>query len=261
MTIAAGFTCDRHIVICADREITRRTGKTYETKIWSAKHKNLSVVATGAGSFGYLKSAAEKVLDSLVACSDVQHVEGQIRRVVSNVYREEISKDPHVRSRNKPSFDLIVAASDHKFLQIFRSESVAVRSGEAVEFVGAGDVIARYFFDKWFSSTISIHDGIALATHVVSVVKESGLGCGGPTDLYTLDEKGEIEPLTVKHLETIQKSLRLPFRDLLFALSRIRISDDAFDAEIARVTAYIKRERESLKRYQRPLTALLEKYK
>jgi hypothetical protein len=62
MTIAAGFRCEEGIVICADREISRPTGKTMETKIWGANYDNLSVVVTGAGSWAYLRSAANEVI-------------------------------------------------------------------------------------------------------------------------------------------------------------------------------------------------------
>ena len=186
--------------------------------------------------------------------------EKEIRRIVKQVYHDEIGADPNNMALDPMGFDLIVGISYPDKIVCFRSEQDSVRLAEKEkpEVTGAGEPIAKYFFDQYHTPEILPEDGITLAVYILSAVKSSGLGCGGPTDLYILEKGKPPEPLCIGHIEMMLSDLRVPLRDLLFALPKISIEDSKFNAELERIMRLVKSYREANKKYRRPLRVISE---
>lgn len=256
MTIAAGFRCRDGIIVCADREITTGTGKLWKKKIWTADYKKLSVVVTGAGSFSHLESAATKIIEKLKSSSFDESPE-IIRSVFEYVCKREYFQKPGCPSPGTVPFDLIVGLSSPQRMQIIRMEQGVLKRNCGAELVGSGAPWAQYFFDMYHHYP-RLSDGIVLGAYVVYVVKKSGLGCGGPTDLYVVKVGEEPEHLGVSYLDDIFGSLRVPFRDLVFAASDLNLSDAEFDQELGRVVRLLKSYRSGhKKRWQRAISRMV----
>lgn len=253
MTIAIGFRCQDSVIVCADREITLGTGKLLKKKIWAANQREQSVIVTGAGAFSHLESAATKIIEKLKHSSlgDAPKI---MRSAFEYVCKKEYFHKPGCPPPGSVPFDLIVAASDSKQVRLFRMEQGVLKHGRRAELAGSGAPWAQYFFDQ-FHHFPRLVDGITLGAYAVYSVKRSGLGCGGPTDLWVLQAGKKPEPVPVKYLDSAFTSLRVPFRDLLFGFSNLGLSDANFNKELRRIEGLLRGYRESYKgKWRRPIS-------
>jgi hypothetical protein len=239
MTIAAGFKCTDSVIICADREIKRSPGKTFETKTWHRQYKGLAAVITGAGSFSHLESAATKIAQRLKGVASIGEAERVVREVFKYVTKEEFFQKPGCPSSGVP-FDLIVGISARSAVEIIRMEQGVLRRGKEVELAGIGAHIAQYFFNQYYHPPVCPVDGMILGAYIIYSVKRSGLGCGGPTDLWVLEKGASAAPYNVRYLDSIFQSLRIPFRDLLYVTSHLGLTEDEFAVEMDRICRLTK---------------------
>jgi 20S proteasome alpha/beta subunit len=260
MTIAAGFKCKDSIIVCADREIKRSPGKTFETKTWHRQYNDLAVVVTGAGSFPHLESAATKITQRLKGIADIDKAEKVVREVFKYVIKEEFFQKQGCPPSGVP-FDLIAGVSTKTHVDIIRFEQGVLRRGKDKELAGLGAHIASYFFDQYYDQyyhpPVPLSDGMTLGAFIIYAVKNSGLGCGGPTDLWVLEKGANAAHYNVRYLDSIFQSLRIPFRDILYATAHLGLTEDEFDIELDRICRLTKQFRiSSLPNWKRARRAL-----
>jgi 20S proteasome alpha/beta subunit len=243
MTIAAGFKCKDSVIICADRELTTSSGKLLKGKTWHQRNKDLAVVVTGAGKFAHLESAATKITQRLRGVSDINGVEKIVRAIFKYVIKEEFFSKPGCPA-GLP-FDLIVGVSTKTDIDIIRIEQGVLRCGRTKELAGAGAHIADYFFGQYYHPPVAPIDGMTLGAYIIYSVKKSGLGCGGPTDLWLLEEGANAAPYSVPYSDSIFQALRIPFRDLLYVTANIGLPDEKFGTELDRICRLTKQFRTS----------------
>jgi 20S proteasome alpha/beta subunit len=258
MTIAAGFLCQDGIVICADQQVTHPDGsKTMEKKVWDETYANLSVVITGADDWMYLKATAERLIGVLSACNSITEARHMITDTLRSVFENDIGKDPNITS--PPGVKMIIGLATNGELALIKTANLAAPLGNPVEFTGAGEALARNWLDSFYHNPSEIRvckasEAVILGTYILARVKKSAYGCGGPTNIYWLDSKGEITVPEVEYLEEIFPDLKVPFRRLLLAQANVFLPDNDFEAEFDWAKTCLQTYREDHKKYRKFFT-------
>jgi 20S proteasome alpha/beta subunit len=261
MTIAAGFRCNDGIVICADQEVTHEgAGKEKQKKIWSAQWDEVSAVLTGSNDWHHLNAAAEAILKTISACDSLDCAEDMARQTVHSIFSEYISLESQDSFGRRPSISLILALASHNECRMLRSDGLAIREANNVEFMGAGEVLASSYLGLLCgtsdASLLKASEVHRLATYILWRVKKSGYGCGGKTDLCVLSPNGEIEECHTRYLEKMFAQLPPILRRLVIAHSGA--SKVELENELASITDLLLAFYDSNNKYRNWIRPLVE---
>ena len=248
MTVAIGTIGREGIVIGADREITHTVNKTRERKIWTARYSNLSAVVTGAGTWGYLRSACEKIVRVLSAATTLDDAQELVQETIRAIYGQEIEIDPARLSTDPPFFHLVIGVWTPSSYGLIRSEGTTVtRSSEPrSEFLGVGGPLAERLCTGYLGTILSNKQASIVITNAIRIVKESVPGCGGPTDTVLLNRDGSIEWDDTRYLDQVARKIEMHIRPLLLACTDHEIPESIFNGiiETLRVQGLKLREEE-----------------
>jgi hypothetical protein len=251
VTVAIGTLGRQGIVLAADREITHPNAKTRHRKIWSGGYGSVSIVATGCGTWGYLQSACQKIIKIVPACSDIDEAQELIEAVVRKIYKEEIEIDPARYGSEPPTFDLLVGVWTKSGDGLIRTEAATVRRTTEPEFLGSGGPLAQVLCQSYLGTVLSNKQVGILMANAIRVVKQTTAGCGGPTDVASLDRSGNINWQDTEHLETVLDKFGRWTRPFLLACADPSIDDKIFEGIVETLHREAKKLREQERERER----------
>jgi 20S proteasome alpha/beta subunit len=199
MTIAAGFTFNPGILLCADTEQTLGEFKTTDSKIIKEQFGPQGHVAFAiAGDVSYATMAVQEIIRDLRRKSDLGHadVESTIKARVEYIYQNLLYPHPRASSVNPPFFDLIGAVwTQADGFGLLATSETAVAWTKKYACRGVGLALAEYLIKPLYSDWMSRKEVQALAAYTLSHVKGAISGCGGESEYLIVDATGA-EPVS-----------------------------------------------------------------
>src|SRR5215510_2312690 len=168
MTVAVGFMCTDGIVIAADREISTLTVKLDDQKAWLFSYPKdtidslplLRIGIAGAGDYGFIKFAAERLDEQLAAwvtqhgTVEIDDVNNAIQVVLTDIHHNHLY--PYGQPHERPTIDLLVGIwLRSSRMRLGRSSLTAVTKVWNYEAVGIGSDLANFLVRRFYSERIS----------------------------------------------------------------------------------------------------------
>jgi len=245
MTIAAGFSYEGGVLLCAD---TLYTGamKVHQSKIVPFEHNGGFAAFALAGHEGYAKLAIQacqrSVRKSQRATSE--DVRQAAEDALVSVYSKHIDARP-VHEQYESQIALLVASwGENDGLHLYASRKTAVIETQTFECIGSGEYLAHYIVSPVYESGPSAQlmrgdwklgkrDAIVLAIKAMAAVKTHDPSCGGRSEMLAISSDGSRTPIGYHHLdreiqqaESIVAEFNEAFNQLLFSIADPSISDE-----------------------------------
>lgn len=238
VTIGIGFFCGDGIVLCADTQITfPQSHKYYEHKIYPRQTANWTTAFTFAGNPILMKQFDQRFDDAMRQIGPPFTVAG-ISDVVEDVLAGMSALD------NDPTgLHMLGAISVPKVdIRLLKTEQKVVTKVDKHDYIGIGDSsILRYLIPlltktNGYTSKQAAFVGVYLTLQAKRYVE----GCGGDTDVMTVNYNGNISLTEADRIE--QQLLMLEFH-LGKTASRFfdeRVPDDEFGESCERLVRALK---------------------
>lgn len=196
MTIAAGFTCDDGVLICADTLLSANF-RQQGPKVFSWRDDQVAVVVSGAGSYVLLRLAKEAIFRKLEGFRDakksfnIKH--DVIEPVLASLYDDHIDKAPDREWSNGYGLNLLVGAWHRgSNAVLYESDRRACAVVDGFSCLGSGAPVANYIASTLLSTTLPVMWGRIIAAYLIQQSKAYGEDCGGDTNIAILQNNGKL---------------------------------------------------------------------
>lgn len=207
MTIGVGLLCTDGIVLATDTEYT--TGgvlKTYGPKLFTAcDRKDVVAIVAGAGSVPFMKTAVDLIgsaIKKLPVSVSTEDAKGAAEKALLEFHRRHIYPVP---KDIRPSFSLILGLWTFDGLSLFKSTLSNLVLAPEYETVGIGQYVACYALELVRARYVQVEQGKFVAVYCIKAAKDYVSGCGKKTNLWALDEKGNIERSSAGEVADIEE--------------------------------------------------------
>jgi hypothetical protein len=255
VTIAAGFRCRNGIVLCTDSEMTYQEAlKVNESKMlhYTSSDSPFHFIMTGAGDWDYVQATFQKVVDRLEGDKGkgTLRLQDALEDTLVEMYGTHIPLAPEPR----PDLSVLVAAFTPEEPQpvLIKSANTLVIGSIKFECIGIGAVLARYLADSFYADSLSLSQGVSLATYILRIAKNYVPKCGGQTSIATFSDSAEINfdfDAQVAALESYFSSVESEIGSILFQCPDEDLSDAQFNESLQRFSQTMKRLRHEKRRF------------
>ncbi len=240
MTIAAGFTCNNGVLLCADTEETGWAMTIHASKLGDFRCPVGKIAFAYAGHTIFARSAiqhCERELQDLTNPSDlVPTLEG----ILDREYRRTVLSHPdHATDGTIPYQLLLVLVKAGEPPEFFVTAQQAMSHVDGYECIGMGNYLAHYLVRPLFSRRRDERFVYTLAAYMLANVKGYVPDTGGTSEFLMVRSDGTLikqvawvnqEPFSgIEWLERQSKYYEKLARTLLFQLVDPAIGDDTFD--------------------------------
>jgi hypothetical protein len=229
MTIAASFRCFEGVVMCADRLISHGRADQgpsfghFESKIWhesgTGDGTHYAALIAASGDF----PTAKVVADGVLRFAEEMHTNLSATYPDVKLALQKELDDVYARAVSNDDLSLLVAVqeSPHTF-DVLRSDNLRVNVTNSVELVGIGEnSLARFLTDNLFSELMSLEEAAILGALVIYQAKKyCSQYCGGRTDVWALNEIGEIQGLSEDEIDSLEALFAKQSHNLLGILTK-----------------------------------------
>lgn len=214
MTIALGIISTGGLVLAADTEESIAGWmKTSQTKLDLAVSAGGIVVVSGAGTAGYIDSAAQRVHSAFQKMDPADNdYERLIERTLRRFHREHVIPFGACQPNERPELFLLIGVHRKGRNALFTTEKSAVRSCRDKDnyvAIGAGGFYARSLLGQYYAWELDLQTAEILAAYVLFRVKNSIGGCGGHTEMCRMHAEG-VEFVNPRYIDALEQR----FRDL-----------------------------------------------
>jgi hypothetical protein len=166
--------------------------------------KDGCLVAVGAGMVAFISKTIDKLADKLKkeklssmreVAEEAENVMTELERRYSIEKSEKLgiakgkAKTGRVSEDRVPHFSVMIAGKFSRDQQpeayVVGMDGVAERA-EKFDSLGSGSAYAEYLLGKLYKEDMTVREAATLATYVVEEVKKIDPGCGGTTQLVTM---------------------------------------------------------------------------
>lgn len=192
MTVAAGFTCQDGIVLCADSEYTWGSLlKTQGTKIARPPADDAVVLIAGAGAAPFMQGFFEDVRDGLPKTDKtVLVIKELIKRTLKELYRSYRAVPNWNDSESGGQFLIAVRGSDGQ-LALWETEGTRTNEVHECACVGIGLYLGYYVARCLYRQHITVKDASVAAAILIREVAQNVQHVGGDGLVVTLPAMGE----------------------------------------------------------------------
>jgi 20S proteasome alpha/beta subunit len=204
MTIAAGFSFNDGILLCADTERTFGEFKFTDSKILSQEFPTGHTAFAIAGGVDYATMAIQEIIYDLKGQSELSNaiIEEKVKARVGRIYEHFLNPHPRATFADSPFFDLIGAVwTKADGLGLLASSESAVVWETKYTCRGIGLMLAEYLIKPIYAVGMTRGEAESLAAYTLSHVKDSVSGCGGESEFVVVDNVG-IHP--VRHSAKVE---------------------------------------------------------
>lgn len=237
MTVAAGFTFDSGVLVCADTQFTSPSVKFNATKITHAscsglKRKEIQSIFAMSGTDGHMQTAvaaceraiADELVDRDPHELGFDAVKDCLEKALVDVYEKHFFRHKHYGYVGGPDVSLIIGVlPPDSQAHLYWTQETTVNEIEEYKFVGSGADIARYVTEPLLirNRDMTLDEVILLATHALRTAKASDPHTGGISQFSALYDKGNrqnrIEKFDISNTEAYSKTFESIVRDLFYA--------------------------------------------
>jgi 20S proteasome alpha/beta subunit len=188
MTIAAGFTANDGIVLCADtQETISGYTKTHDGKIVLTVYQDMAMVIAGAGTLDYIQTAREAIHDGFPdRAVSMGQVSAHLKNKLLGFFDEHIARWAYFPDRERPSVQLLIGITGKKIPPaLFHYDGTAfcmVRH----KAIGAGILLANDLINNYCFGNFTVSQLANIGIYILAKVKRGVDGCGGSTHVIGL---------------------------------------------------------------------------
>lgn len=235
MTIGEGILCNNGIVLATDTEYTTGSLKTFGPKLFkAADRRDVAAIIAGAGSVSFMKTAAEKIgikIGGLPKDPNTESVKDAAEEALLQFYKTHVYPVPE---GIRPQFGLLIGVwTAVDGLRLYKSNLTNIVQEPTYATIGVGQYVACYAVDLVRGRDIGVEQGKVIAAFSIKAAKDYVSGCGKKTNIWTLDEVGNIQrlsPAEIKDLEEYCEDLTNALQFAQLGLDIGEISKDEMDA-------------------------------
>jgi hypothetical protein len=195
VTIVAGFKCQEGIVICADSQETvpgllkRNVPKLhFEPQGITPKSAELAAIFAGATENGpFLDRLVTDCWNEVRKSNNLEEACKFADGAIKHHYKEygEIYQQGYC-----PSAEMVFGIKMHGESRLLRSLDAVVNEVQGYTASGVGQYLADFLIPRSFHPYLNIYQVIAIAAYLLFQAKEHVDGCGGPSHIAFLRNKG-----------------------------------------------------------------------
>ncbi len=219
MTICVGFRCVDGIMLCADTQETfsgylklKQPKIEIKGAIFPMNQSPCAVFA-GAGNDGDL---IDVLADKLWCAMEPKGVEGldAMIEAAENELTFQYQRLIPLYPSGVPETEFLVGvwAALNEF-NLIKIRGPLLKRNVILDAIGCGDILATYLTMRLLYPKSWIGQATPVGIYIIDQVKEHVEGCGGNTQLVTIDYKGEVE--VSPHKEVKDETERLRSADLI----------------------------------------------
>lgn len=241
MTVAVGFMCTDGIVLAADKEVSTPTVKFAGPKAWIYRYPRqgdnpvLQVGIVGAGDYGFIKFAAERIDNQLTLWIDrhgtasMDEVNDAIQVVIDDVHKNHLY--PFGQPHERPTVDLLVGIWLSGRIRLARTSYTAITKVWNYEAVGIGSDLATFLVRRSYTDRIPLSSAMFWASYVLMHAKNYVPGCGGPSDIIAMYKSGTaglVKRETITDYEKFAKDFDDAIHPVFLSGADRSVTKDAF---------------------------------
>lgn len=206
MTIAAGFTFQHGVVICADTQMTGATTKYPESKIFpitfgGPENPGPKIIFAYAGTepharraFGNCRIALSKMHSQHPGDMDNEGIRVCIEKTLADFYRKYLFKHPLYGTGrvDAPSVQFLIGLWSHvtgRTSLLVTNEDI-VNEKDTYDCIGMGGEFARAICHYLYRQNMSLKEVTIMATHALRQTKKNVPYCGDETLFMRLETGG-----------------------------------------------------------------------
>jgi 20S proteasome alpha/beta subunit len=257
VTLVAGFRCKNGVVICADTQHTGTYIKFAAPKLWT--DRNRTIIAGASSDVVYLKMAVDEIIERFENLP--QWTESSVKKAISDalakVYKA-IRTAFDAKDRERPQLLLMVAVrlDDWKAILI-KTADTAVALVDTLEFVGAGEEVARLLMSPFYDSDLRVTEMQTIAAYCFRFAKASGSFCGGDTQTGVIfdgnPEAGYAHPAFInRDRETVPGHILRELAPALSAAWNVNVSGEEFEKRLSTLMDWLRFLRQHQERVSKP---------
>ena len=128
--------------------------------------------------------------------------------------------------------------------QMYKTYRSTLRQADRIEFVGAGEILARYLSDQLEGAALNLDQAKFFAVDILSAVKAYTPFCGGNTDVLIVTADGKAENMDVIDREDAEYQtfiVQYYLRPLLLSYADKTVSEENFLAALQEFTDLLKK--------------------
>jgi 20S proteasome alpha/beta subunit len=206
MTIAAGVVCADGVVIAADGEVTHNLVKTQKVKLFDccALSNDVTIAGAGAGDELFVDVVVQKLREQIDgATSDLLDTKRQVERIVLQACQDAW---PLYQENNKPDLQLLLGVKAADGMGLLEVHGPLVRSLPEFGCIGFGTDLAAYKSKNIFIPQLPLDAATPLLIHLVKVVKDNAVYCGGETSVWVVHLDGRIEAKDEQYIKKAESA-------------------------------------------------------
>jgi hypothetical protein len=193
MTIIAGFPSRQFVLLAADSQESYVGDRAYVTKVTRIGWPKVECLVGGAGGTEFIELAVQRLCEHKPP-STLVGLRGVIARIVRDIRIKHLSVLPDYQRDELAPLLLVAGWSQGEGVRLIRAEHTAVfeRSPAAI---GAGDDLARYLIATYYTALLPLDQVARFAVYLLHQVEKYKRGCGPPSRIMWLDDKGRYSEL------------------------------------------------------------------
>lgn len=201
VTIAAGFTFNGGLLLCADTKITCDV-KTNESKLFYRTYgdgESATAFAVAADDLDFATAAISECQDAIaklnLITASAEEVKQAIEYALVRFHAEHLFPRPE---KSEPAdFDLLIGLWLRGNTQLFASHYTVVNPVlDPYRCIGVGGYLAKFWIKKFLAANpppLTLEDAAMIASYVLKTVTDYDETTGGEVELLIMKDGGEIE--------------------------------------------------------------------
>ena len=201
VTIAAGFSFDGGLLLCADTKITTDV-KTNESKLFYRAYGNgecATTFAVAAEDLDFATAAIDECQDAIakldLTTASAEGVKQAVKSALVSFHEEHLFPRPE---KSEPAdFDLLVGLWLRGTTHLLASHYTVVNPVlDPYRCIGTGGYLAKFWIKKFLAANpppLTLDDAAMIASYALNTVTEFDETTGGEVELLIMKDSGEIE--------------------------------------------------------------------
>ena len=206
MTIAAGFTCNEGLVLCADtQETISGYIKTYDGKVDLHVYRSLAMCVAGTGTSDYIRAAQEQLTEDFPDCRTLQEARKEMEERLLSFFDKNMTRWSGFPEPERPTVELLIGLAGVNWGHcLFHYSGTAFRR-TSTKAIGSGVLLANELINRYCFGSYNLDQLTSLGVYILSKVKEGVDGCGGHTHVVALRKGRDFALMEDRDIESMEK--------------------------------------------------------
>jgi hypothetical protein len=210
VTIAAGFTCQDGIVLCADTQESWGDDKTHVYKLSPFDGPNWSGGIAGSGTGYLIDYASTKILESITKIApgtSPAQISESLASVMEGLYKKEFGMYPAAAEDKQIQILVGLCDKSKSKTYLFSIDSTLVLLVPKERVIGAGELL-KHLASDFQKMTLTLSQGMYVAMYLVWDAKRRYTTVGGDTLVLGIHSSGAIRAESIWSIALQERLLK-----------------------------------------------------